>query len=264
MAGETSATAPSRLLAIDGLRGLLALVVVLWHATEPLNCNALLIPANLAVCGFFVLSGYVLTRGWDGSPLAFLLRRFVRLWPAYAVCLTLAFAVAGAWPQWSLYAWWPVVSPAVDPPIWSLCVEAFAMPFMPLFVAAGRGRPVVAAAAVALGAMALGAHWRVGYATFFVLGAFLSRWEFRNRWLESPVPQALGQISYSLYLSHWIVMSAARSVWGPWGALLSVPLAFPLAWALWRVVEAPSIEASRAIGRRLRAAKAAAPLPARA
>jgi peptidoglycan/LPS O-acetylase OafA/YrhL len=259
MAGETSATIPARLPAVDGLRGLLALVVVLWHATEPLQGNALLVPANLAVCGFFVLSGYVLTRGWDASLPEFLVRRFVRLWPAYAVCLTLAFAVAGAWPQWTLYAWWPVVSPAVDPPIWSLCVEAVAMPFMPLFVLAGRGRPVLVAAALAAGAMALGAHWRVGYATFFVAGAFLSRWAFRNRWLESPIPQALGQISYSLYLSHWILMSAARSIFGPWGALMSVPLAFPLAWALWRAVEAPSIEASRALRRRLRAIPAAVP-----
>lgn len=262
MAGETSATVAARLPAIDGLRGLLALVVVLWHATEPLQWNALLIPANLSVCGFFVLSGYVLTRGWDASLPEFLVRRFVRLWPAYAVCLTLAFAVAGEWPQWSLYAWWPVVSPAVDPPIWSLCVEAVAMPFMPLFIAAGRGRPVVAVAAIALGALAMGAHWRVGYAMFFVIGAFLSRWEFRNRWLEAPGPQWLGQISYSLYLSHWILMSAARSLWGPWGALVVVPLAFPLAFALWRVVEAPSIETSRAIRRRLHAIAPA--LPARA
>ena len=259
MRGENSAPNAARLPALDGLRGLLALVVVLWHATEPLKSTALMIPANLAVCGFFVLSGYVLTRGWDGRYAEFLARRFLRLWPAYALCLTLAYVVAGQAPRWSLYLWWPVVSPAVDPPIWSLCVEACAMPFMPLFVAAGRGRPVVLAAALAASALAMAAHWRLGYAGFFVLGAFLSRWAWRDRFLESPLPQALGHISYSLYLSHWILMAAARALCGPWGALYATPLAFPLAYLLWRLVEAPSIAASRALARRLRAAPGLTP-----
>src|SRR5271156_4044751 len=162
MSGETSASASERLPAVDGLRGLLACVVMTWHATDPLRLDLLRVPADLAVCGFFVLSGYVLTRGW-GAPLPeFLLRRFVRLWPPYAFCLTAAYVVAGVLPRWSMYAWWPVVSPAVDPPIWSLCVEACAMPFMPLFIWLARGSFTRFACALTVGALAIAVHSRFG------------------------------------------------------------------------------------------------------
>src|SRR5476651_918992 len=114
----------SRVAAIDGLRGLLALVVLAWHALAPLGAMWLLISANLAVGMFFVLSGYVLTRGWDGRFGIFLMRRFVRLWPVYALCLGAGYLIAGVHPVWSEFLWYPLIDayakPLIDPPAWSL------------------------------------------------------------------------------------------------------------------------------------------------
>jgi len=240
--------AASRLPSVDGLRGLLACVVLVWHAVEPLGLVGFGRLADLSVSGFFALSGYVLARSWGAPYGHFLLRRWVRLWPTYVVCLSGAYAVAGVGPTWSLCFWWPIVSPAVDPPIWSLCVEAWAMLFMPVIVALARGPRTLFFCAFALSSLALGFHWKLGVAAFFLAGAFFAPRSLRLDWLDSPVPQALGRISYSLYLCHWPLMSGARVAIGIWGPLLAVPLTFPLAWVLWRCVEAPSIRFSRRIG----------------
>jgi hypothetical protein len=72
LAGNGGRNGASRVAAIDGLRGVLALAVVAWHLGGPLGATWLLIPSDIAVATFFVLSGYVLTR--DGRlprPLPF-------------------------------------------------------------------------------------------------------------------------------------------------------------------------------------------------
>ena len=62
----------------------------------------------------------------------------------------------------------------------------------------------------------------------------------------------LGRVSYSLYLSHWLVLVTCVLVFGPvWGPILTVPLAFPAAWVLWACVEQPSIGWSRRLPRAL-------------
>ena|SRR5271163_3324052 len=84
--------------------------------------------------------------------------------------------------------------------------------------------------------------------SMFVLGSFLSRWNFRNRYLESPLPQWLGGISYSLNLTHWLVFALAIRVVGPWGAVGAIPTALLIGLLTWRLVEMPSIRASRRVG----------------
>jgi peptidoglycan/LPS O-acetylase OafA/YrhL len=129
---------PSRIRAIDGLRGLLAVVVLAWHVCSPFGVAWMLDLANVAVALFFVLSGYVLTRGWDGRYGVFLIRRFLRLWPVYALCLGAGYLIAGVHPVWSEFFWYPLIGPndkpAIDPPVWSLFLEAWTMPLMPLIV----------------------------------------------------------------------------------------------------------------------------------
>ncbi len=77
-----------RYVALDGLRGLAALVVVLWHTGE-----TRFIPGGyLAVDFFFALSGFVLSAAYADRPIAwssFMVARFVRLYPLYAVGMTL-------------------------------------------------------------------------------------------------------------------------------------------------------------------------------
>jgi peptidoglycan/LPS O-acetylase OafA/YrhL len=251
---------PARVAALDGLRGLLAVVVLAWHVCEPFRVGWMLSFANVAVAAFFLMSGYVLTRGWDGRFGLFLARRFLRLWPVYALCLGTGYWIAGAPPVWSEFFWYPYIgpnaSPAIDPPVWSLCLEAYAMPLMPLIVWAGAASGLRAAACMAVAA-ALGlAVPQVSVVALFIAGAFLARVEWRNRVLESFVPQWLGKVSYSLYLSHFLVLALAVRAFGPWGGVAAVPVAFAVGWLVWLAVERPSIGLSRGLARAVSAGAA--------
>lgn len=246
---------PERVAAVDGLRGLLAVVVLAWHVCSPFGLGWMLPLANAAVALFFVLSGYALTRGWDGRYGAFLIRRALRLWPVYALCLALGYFLAGIRPAWSEFLWFPFMGPnakpAIDPPTWSLFLEAYAMPFMPLIVwaAAARGR----ALAAALGLVALSLVWAfAGILALFLIGSYLGRSVFRNRVLEARGPQWLGSVSYSLYLSHCLVLELGVRALGPAGGIVVLPAVFAFAWVIWLLVERPSIAASRWASRALR------------
>jgi peptidoglycan/LPS O-acetylase OafA/YrhL len=243
----------SRIAAVDGLRGMLALVVLAWHACGPLGAAWLLVPANLAVSIFFILSGYALTRGWDGRFGVFLMRRFVRLWPVYALCLGVGYVIAGVHPVWSEFLWYPIIDanakPSIDPPIWSLFLEAWMMPFMPLIVWAGSNTPARMALCMTVLLIASIAAPQISIAALFIAGAFLARRRFRNRFLESAVPQWLGKVSYSLYLTHWLVLALATRALGPWGAIAALPIVFATAWLVWWGVERLSIQMSQRIVR---------------
>lgn len=242
--------AGQRIAAIDGLRGLLAVVVLAWHVVSPFGVTWMLSLANIAVALFFLLSGYVLTRAWDGRIFVFLVRRFLRLWPVYALCLFGGYLIAGIHPVWSEFFWYPFIGPndrpAIDPPVWSLFLEAWAMPLMPLIVWAGRPRRALPAMAAA--AFAGLVQPQVAVLALFIAGAFLSRSSFRNKFLESSLPQTLGRISYSLYLSHFLVLELFVRVFGPWGGVAAIPAAFAGAWVVWRCIERPSILLSRRAG----------------
>ena len=248
----------SRIAAVDGLRGMLALVVVAWHIAGPLGATWMLIPANLAVAMFFVLSGYVLTRGWNGRFGVFLARRFLRLWPVYALCLAAGYLVAGLPPVWSEFLWYPIIGantkPFIDPPMWSLFLEAWAMPFMPLIVWAAAGATMRAALCMLALILVALAFPEISVGVLFVAGAFLARAHFRSRFFESAIPQWFGRISYSLYLTHWLVLTLATRAYGPWSAIVALPVVFLVAWLVWWGVERPSIWASRLAGRAAEAA----------
>lgn len=241
--------------ALDGLRGLLALLVLAWHATSPFGWLLFAHIAKLAVAGFFLISGFVLTRSWDGRLGLFLARRFLRLWPVYGLCLAVGYAIAGVRPVWSQFFWYPIITadalPKIDPPIWSLGIEARAMPLMPLIVWAGSGP--ISRTAVSIFAVLCLVHFFVDLAFgqyliaigLMIFGSFLSRWDFRNAFLESAAPQFFGRISYSLYLTHWLVFAIAQRHFGLRGLVLSLPLAFVVGWLVWRFVETPSLLASR-------------------
>lgn len=233
----------SRNHSLDGLRGCLAVVVLADHAFLSFGNEALMVPARLAVWGFFIMSASVLTRAWDGAYLSFLVRRFVRLWPVHAVCLTAAFAMSGLPVDAWQYVWVPVNPPIANSPIWSLTVEMAAMFLMPAFVYVGRGSfarlviGLLAALAVQLFLMPYAV-----FACFFFIGAWLSRFELRAPFLESRPVQWLGRISYPLYLCHVPIIS-----WMGLPLAASIPLAFATAALLTVTVEKWSIRASRRI-----------------
>lgn len=87
--------------ALDGLRGLVALAIVFYHApiAHPLRGFAGWANWELLVDFFFVLSGFVLMATWrtrlvDGAAFrAFVARRFWRIWPLHFVILFAFFGI---------------------------------------------------------------------------------------------------------------------------------------------------------------------------
>lgn len=79
----------TRLTALDGMRGVAAVGVAMYHAYPILGNNAPFGKGYLAVDFFFMLSGFVLARAYDGrfgngmTADDFLRRRFARLAPLY-------------------------------------------------------------------------------------------------------------------------------------------------------------------------------------
>jgi peptidoglycan/LPS O-acetylase OafA/YrhL len=158
----------SRVGKLDSVRGIAALMVVIGHCGRlslfgsETHLGFWWLPAlwdgHSAVIGFFLLSGYVLALQLDApnrpTYWAYLVRRFFRIWPAFAAAVVLAF-LALRWsstpvdfdPHGGLPATptngnllenlFMVGSPfTVDPPVWSLYVEArlsIIFPFLLLF-----------------------------------------------------------------------------------------------------------------------------------
>ena len=91
----------------------------------------------------------------------------------------------------------------------------------------------------------------VGLGFALVLSVILSTPEIEN-WLHWPVLQWLGKISYSLYLSHIVVLYSLfytlhHTFPPPVIMALVLPASLGVAWALWFFVERPSITWSRRI-----------------
>jgi peptidoglycan/LPS O-acetylase OafA/YrhL len=236
---------------LDGLRGVLAVIVMAVHVAARLYPGPVLILSQIPVAIFFVLSGLVLTRAWDGRFGVFLGRRALRLWPVYALALAAGYLVAWRPPHWGEFFWipWPNYDgDLIDGPVWSLFVEAWAAFFMPLIALAGRGGRLRALALGLVFVLAGRLFPPLLFGALFVLGAWLSRGTYRNAKLERPLPQWLGRISYSLYLTHWIVIAGFVRLFGPPGALLAILPALAIGHAVWWAVERPSITLSRRVG----------------
>jgi peptidoglycan/LPS O-acetylase OafA/YrhL len=254
-----SANSSERYKSVDGLRGMLAMIVFASHILHFYG-SAVLVPASsLCVCVFFVMSGYVLTNSYSNHYIAFLTKRFVRLWPVYALCLGLGYLVAGVAPNWSQFFWYPLVGPdslpVIDPPIWSLCIEAWAMLFMPVIVGIGRGSALLVLLGP-LGITVAGAwHVKLLFGLFFVFGSIASRYAFRLDLLEGRLLQWLGRISYSLYLVHFPILAFAHRCFGEAGPIIGIPFVFAASWLLCLYVDEPSIRLSRTLSRQVQQAK---------
>ncbi|WP_430910118.1 acyltransferase family protein [Methylobacterium sp. sgz302541] len=125
----------ARIPALDGIRGIAALAVLLFHAGYYLDAPWLAGHGALAVDVFFVMSGIVVARaygarldaGW--SPGAFAQARIVRLYPLYLLGTLFGFALQLAVCRWS--------DPAGTVQVLALMLVASLL-LMPLFTSGGN------------------------------------------------------------------------------------------------------------------------------
>lgn len=98
---------PYRIAELDGLRGIAALAVLLYHFTTrfgekfdtSLTTNVWeFTRGHYGVSLFFIISGFVIlmTIERTGSPRTFIFKRFVRLYPTFWLCVTLTFLFCNA------------------------------------------------------------------------------------------------------------------------------------------------------------------------
>ena len=99
---ENATRSTPHFLALDGLRGIAALFVVLLHVTAPFGLAAAIPHAQLAVDFFFLLSGFVITHAYEGRLLSgmslasFARIRLARLYPLYLLGLLIGITVYAA------------------------------------------------------------------------------------------------------------------------------------------------------------------------
>jgi peptidoglycan/LPS O-acetylase OafA/YrhL len=126
-------------------------------------------------------------------------------------------------------------------------------------VAGGRWWPLLTTAGLAVVVNVMARHPVGGVAAATSLAvAVASARGGLDRWLAGRTFQYLGRISYSLYLTHFVVGARFTNLVnhfvppGPWirlgTALAGVALAIGFADLFWRLVERPSIELSRRLG----------------
>lgn len=165
-----------RLVTLDGLRGMAAIAVMLYHIGNVYQFGGPFRAGYLFVDFFFLLSGFVLAlsveprfaRGWTTA--AFMRARIVRLWPVIAIGALaggLSFGLRGGWADVPFYAvlalaMLPLIRPGARPeifplnaPQWSLLFEILANLMHGLLLRRLRDGPLLALA----GAFAVALVW---------------------------------------------------------------------------------------------------------
>jgi peptidoglycan/LPS O-acetylase OafA/YrhL len=161
---------PSQLATLNGLRGVAAICVVMFHRSDWFGRGFPLPGAYLAVDFFFILSGFVVARAYSSklrSGMAFrdfLGRRLQRLYPLVLLGVSLGAAVAVvkahghvgglfaldlAATLVTLPTFWEPLSWKLDPPLWSLFFELAINIAFGLFALRLRGRALAAVVGIA-------------------------------------------------------------------------------------------------------------------
>lgn len=168
---------PDRFLTLDSLRGVCALAVALFHypIVSDVSGNAFVRGAYLFVDFFFVLSGFVIAKAYegrlaaDGAKASFLIKRFGRIWPLHVVMLAVFVLVSaskgelGDDPRHSVPAIFSNIALihslgihhelSWNAPSWSISVEAFL--YVAFMLLAGFARRLWIYGAVVLASLAI-------------------------------------------------------------------------------------------------------------
>lgn len=218
----------ARLLPLDFLRGVAALIVVVVHFSGYAGFYADPTIAKACVWFFFVLSGYILTYVYQEAISsrrigagAFMWRRFARLYPLHIITTAFMFIglslVAGGI-QWGVR---DIIESAtmmhfllggmvaVNAPSWSLGVEIWGSLLVFMLCALGKvWRVVMIAAVVAFLFFSSGLirdTYGIGFLCF-VAGYAAFQIERGRYFARAPLPEIImrlsGQWSYGIYLWH--------------------------------------------------------------
>ena len=230
-----------RFIALDGLRGIAAIAVMLFHASR-----ASMPGGYLAVDFFFCLSGFVMALAF-GERLAqglsfrgFARARFARLYPMMLVGGLLGILLHGGNPNILLLV--PdIMSDGLfptNPPFWSLLAEVLANAAFALVLASLSTRRLVAVAAVSgallayailsgpwpreLGSHWLGAGWAVPRTLYsFTMGMLLYRWHAQAAPVRRSAKLALAMPLVLLGASYF--GGEERALWDTLAILVVLP-----------------------------------------
>jgi len=221
-------TAPSRHAypALDGLRGIAALAIVLHHF-PPIRGPLLFHNGLMAVDVFFLLSGFVLAHAYDGrlaeglGARRFMLARVIRLWPLMLLGVALGLIQSlvspvpgkdlplGAGARLACGGFNLFILPCppglgaqmfpADPPEWSLFYELianllFALAFAPLL----KPRALIAVIVAGGGVLALGIMRYQGLRFGLAVDA---------------APYYLGRVAFSFFLG--VFLQRTKGAWAP-------------------------------------------------
>lgn len=258
-----AATQP-RFLALDALRGVLALFVVLFHL--PVDSHVrdlpLVMHGYLVVDYFFVLSGFVIAHSYGarietgGQGRDFLIKRIARVWPLHAVMLGLfvllevarALTHFDSVPPWTgdrepvgivtnllmIQALGTHEHQTWNGPAWAVSAEMLCyVGFTALMLVAGKRLGLISILIATAGAILvvslaprwMNTTWQFGWARA-LYGFFLGVVVYRV-WTLRPAP-GRG------WLEAGLVAAALAFVWvavGPWTVLASLVFA-PVVWVL--------------------------------
>ncbi len=249
----------------DALRLGLASLVILSHSfpllglREPGIFGATF--GTIAVDGFFLLSGYLITASWQANPdvFAFGRRRLYRIVPgfvvAFLVCVLIVAPLGGA-TSWALtlgrdllglqpptidaFAGTPY--PMVNGAMWTISWEAACYVAVPLTfpLLRRRGWAIGAWAALLFVTLALPFWPAPRLFLMFLTGAMLTTQPLRFPALDWRFPD----ISYGVYLYGWPIQKLL-TWWGvsnPFALfILALPIAMGLGWLSFRFVERPAM-----------------------
>jgi peptidoglycan/LPS O-acetylase OafA/YrhL len=132
--------------------------------------------------------------------------------------------------------------------MWSLFVEAWSALFMPVIVWIGRRSAPTAVAIAALAALQFVSK-DISYGAYFVLGSYMSKFTLDGKLFSGAFTQWLGKVSYSLYLTHLLVIAGCRYHFPDIAIYIAIPASLAVAYCVWFAIERPSIWLSRYFGR---------------
>ena len=228
----------------DALRLIAALMVVYGH--EGLDGTG---TGGLRLLMFFSISGYLIAGSWHADPdvRRFLLRRFLRLWPAYACCIVVCAALSALFPArdmpdisrmasmfylknlwFSTFDWgfFPFRDALMNRSLWMIAYEVdFYLAFVALAWLNGRLLPLWAGALVV--AALVGARfdvsqqggllesWSLHFTGYFAFGVLLRVWPDlrRGKVLGAVVLCGLALLACDQRETGLLLLIPAAAVW---------------------------------------------------